>query len=46
MSGKTHEYDVSVVWTGNHGAGTTSYKAYGRDHEVHTAAAPTILGHV
>ncbi|MGB3484922.1 MAG: OsmC family protein [Mycobacterium sp.] len=44
MSGKTHEYDVSVVWTGNHGTGTTGYTAYGREHEVRAPAAPTILG--
>ncbi|PZQ91799.1 MAG: peroxiredoxin [Leifsonia xyli] len=29
-----HHYAVSVEWTGNRGAGTSSYRAYGRDHVV------------
>lgn len=44
MSGKTHEYDVDVVWTGNHGVGTSGYASYGRDHDLSTESAPTILG--
>ncbi|MDJ0363204.1 OsmC family protein [Rhodococcus sp. H29-C3] len=44
MSGKTHKYDVSITWTGNYGAGTKSYTAYGREHEIDTLDAPTILG--
>jgi organic hydroperoxide reductase OsmC/OhrA len=36
---RTHSYDVSVTWTGNLGPGTSSYSAYGRDHEV-TANGP------
>lgn len=27
-----HKYSVKVEWTGNKGAGTTSYHAYSRDH--------------
>ncbi len=30
----THEYAVTVEWTGNLGAGTSSYRAYGRDNVV------------
>lgn len=44
MSGTSHEYDVEVVWTGNHGTGTSGYTTYGRDHELSTASTPTILG--
>lgn len=39
-----HEYDVDVVWTGNHGTGTSAYRAYGREHEVSSGVAPTIPG--
>ncbi|RKN08679.1 OsmC family protein [Streptomyces radicis] len=31
---REHEYDVSVRWTGNTGAGTAGYRGYGRRHEV------------
>jgi organic hydroperoxide reductase OsmC/OhrA len=31
---RTHSYDVCVCWTGNHGSGTSGYRAYGREHEV------------
>lgn len=44
MRGKTHEYDVDIVWTGNHGVGTSGYAAYGREHELSTDLTPTILG--
>ena len=29
-----HGYDISVVWTGNRGTGTSGYRVYSRDHEV------------
>lgn len=29
-----HHYAVSVEWTGDRGTGTSSYRAYGRDHVV------------
>ncbi|MDQ7994038.1 MAG: OsmC family protein, partial [Propionicimonas sp.] len=32
---------LELVWTGNTGQGTTSYRGYARDHEI--AAAPGIL---
>ncbi|CAM3603418.1 OsmC family protein [Dermacoccus barathri] len=44
MSSKAHEYDVTIAWTGNRGTGTSTYNAYGRDHDVRTVGAPTILG--
>lgn len=44
MTHRTHEYDVAVTWTGNHGSGTSGYTAYGREHEVTAASAPVLLG--
>lgn len=44
MSTKKHEYDITITWTGNHGTGTSTYNAYGREHEVNTPGASTILG--
>jgi organic hydroperoxide reductase OsmC/OhrA len=44
MNGKTHGYEVTVVWTGNRGQGTASYRAYARDHEVTADARPAIHG--
>ncbi len=37
-----HEYRVEVVWTGNRGEGTRTYRAYGRDHEVTAEGKPSI----
>ena len=31
---KTHQYKVTVEWTGNTGSGTSGYKAYERRHEI------------
>ena len=48
-----HHYAVSVEWTGNRGAGTSSYRAYGRDlvirsdgkvHEIAASADPAFFG--
>jgi organic hydroperoxide reductase OsmC/OhrA len=36
---RTHNYDVSVTWTGNRGSGTSGYRDYGREHEVTIAGA-------
>ncbi|CAH0999743.1 hypothetical protein LEM8419_01043 [Neolewinella maritima] len=30
----THHYTAHLTWTGNHGAGTHTYTAYGRDYEL------------
>ncbi|MFT2817875.1 OsmC family protein [Leifsonia sp. A12D58] len=30
----THDYAVQIEWTGNRGTGTSSYRAYGREHLV------------
>lgn len=39
-----HTYTVDVTWTGNHGTGTSDYRAYGREHEVAADGCPVILG--
>ena len=44
MAGNRHTYDVSVVWTGNRGPGTTAYDAYERDHDVTAPGRPPIRG--
>src|SRR5215467_10599570 len=41
---RRHRYEVTVTWTGDRGSGTSSYTAYGRDHEVRCAGKPTIPG--
>jgi organic hydroperoxide reductase OsmC/OhrA len=44
MAGKNHRYSVAVTWTGNRGTGTSSYRAYGRDHMIAAAGKPGIPG--
>jgi organic hydroperoxide reductase OsmC/OhrA len=41
---RTHNYDVSLTWTGNRGTGTSGYRAYDRDHDVMADGRPTIAG--
>ncbi|MFC4035567.1 OsmC family protein [Streptomyces polygonati] len=43
-SARQHAYETEVVWTGNLGTGTSSYRSYGRDHTASAAGLPTILG--
>src|ERR1700744_6360446 len=31
---KAHYYNAVITWTGNNGQGTSSYKAYSRNHTV------------
>jgi organic hydroperoxide reductase OsmC/OhrA len=31
---KEHQYQVTIVWTGNQGLGTKSYKSYNRNHII------------
>ena len=40
----SHEYTVTVEWTGNQGQGTASYRAYTRDHAICAEGKPDILG--
>lgn len=44
MNLSEHHYRVDVNWTGNRGEGTSSYRAYGRDHDISAAGVPTIGG--
>jgi organic hydroperoxide reductase OsmC/OhrA len=39
-----HSYEVSVEWLGNHGTGTSDYKAYGREHAITAPGKPRIDG--
>ena len=39
-----HGYDISVIWTGNRGTGTSGYRAYSREHEVSANGRPVIAG--
>jgi len=39
---KEHQYGVTVTWTGNQGTGTSSYRAYARDHEIAANGKPPI----
>jgi organic hydroperoxide reductase OsmC/OhrA len=40
----THRYEMTVRWTGDTGSGTSDYRGYRRDHEVHGDGKPAILG--
>jgi organic hydroperoxide reductase OsmC/OhrA len=40
---KRHEYTTKLQWTGNHGTGTSDYRAYGRDHEITGALKASTL---
>jgi organic hydroperoxide reductase OsmC/OhrA len=44
MPEKTHAYAAQVVWTGNLGSGTSDYRAYSRDHELHFEGKGPVLG--
>ena len=39
---RTHTYDITTTWTGNRGAGTSDYRAYGRDHDLDAHGRPTL----
>ena len=41
---REHRYDVTVEWTGNRGAGTESYRAYGREYVIRAEGKPAIPG--
>ena len=46
MPEKEHHYSTVVEWTGNTGSGTSSYRAYSRQHEISAPgrAKPQIPG--
>jgi organic hydroperoxide reductase OsmC/OhrA len=39
---KQHRYTATVRWSGNRGEGTSSYRSYGREHEVEADGKPLI----
>jgi organic hydroperoxide reductase OsmC/OhrA len=39
-----HRFVASLEWTGNRGAGTSGYRAYGRDHVLRVDGKPAIEG--
>jgi organic hydroperoxide reductase OsmC/OhrA len=41
---RIHQYKVDLLWTGNRGAGTSSYSAYERSHTIHVAGKPDLPG--
>jgi organic hydroperoxide reductase OsmC/OhrA len=44
LSAKEHHYSVLVQWTGNTGQGTSSYRAYRRDHQIRSGEKAAIEG--
>jgi organic hydroperoxide reductase OsmC/OhrA len=40
---KTHQYQATIVWTGNRGSGTDHYTTYDRSHEFCVEHKPVIL---
>jgi organic hydroperoxide reductase OsmC/OhrA len=44
LAEKQHRYAVRVVWTGNVGAGTATYRGYERAHDIEAAGKHPIRG--
>lgn len=44
MADKTYRYAVKVIWTGNIGTGTETYRGYARAHDIAADGKPTIAG--
>jgi organic hydroperoxide reductase OsmC/OhrA len=44
MTGQQHHYRTRVIWTGNRGQGTASYRGYDRSHRIEAEGKPPILG--
>ena len=44
MSLDEHRYALTVRWTGNLGAGTSTYRGYSRDHDVEIPGLPVLRG--
>jgi organic hydroperoxide reductase OsmC/OhrA len=43
-SARKHLYETEIVWTGNRGTGTSTYRAYDRTLEITAAGTPPIPG--
>lgn len=39
---KTHNYSLSLVWTGNNGTGTSNYRSYERSHNIVIPGKPLL----
>src|SRR5688572_26030376 len=37
-----HQYKTSLQWIGNQGKGTTDYKSYSRNHDLHVDGKPLL----
>lgn len=44
MIEKQHRYQVQIVWTGNVGEGTASFRGYSRDYDIRAQGKPPIAG--
>lgn len=46
MSGRerTHDYRITVRWTGNTGSGSSGYRDFERTHELSAEGKPTLTG--
>lgn len=44
MAERIHTYRIELVWTGDAGAGTAGYDAYGREHLIRAPGKPDIAG--
>ncbi|HUI57556.1 MAG TPA: OsmC family protein [Bryobacteraceae bacterium] len=40
---RRHQYRISNHWTGNRGTGTSTYRAYSRDHELNGAGKAAVI---
>ena len=41
---KEHQYQTSLIWTGNKGEGTKNYRAYERSYTITIEGKPPLLG--
>ncbi|MDB5133636.1 MAG: OsmC family peroxiredoxin [Mucilaginibacter sp.] len=41
---KSHNYNLTLTWTGNNGTGTSDYRAYERSYNILTGQKPVIEG--
>lgn len=39
-----HRFSARIIWTGNKGEGTASYRGYARDHKIEIEGKPVIAG--
>lgn len=44
MNAGQHIYETTVVWTGNTGEGTATYRSYSRNFTLRVAGKPDLLG--